>query len=83
MWFVNLMRVVRFLLSFRLNVNVNGRENIPENGPVIVCFNHTDILDPLYIMFALMKDMWALVGSSYRKKHYYMVFLYDWKGDIS
>ncbi len=67
MWFVNLMRVVRFLLSFRLNVNVNGRENIPENGPVIVCFNHTDILDPLYIMFALMKDMWVLVGSSYSK----------------
>lgn len=66
MWFVTLMRVVKFLLSFRLKVNVIGKENIPEEGPVIVCFNHTDILDPLYIMFALMKDMWALVASSYR-----------------
>jgi len=60
------MRVVKFLLSFRLKVNVIGKENIPEEGPVIVCFNHTDILDPLYIMFALMKDMWALTASSYR-----------------
>ena len=67
MWFVTLMRVVKFLLSFRLKVNVIGKENIPEEGPVIVCFNHTDILDPLYIMFALMRDMWALVASSYSK----------------
>ncbi len=67
MWFVTLMRVVRLLFSFRLRVNVIGRENIPKNGPVIVCFNHTDILDPLYIIFALMKDMWALVASSYSK----------------
>ena len=66
MWFVTLMRVVKFLLSFRLKVNVIGKENIPEKGPVIVSFNHTDILDPLYIMFALMKDMWALKASSYR-----------------
>ena len=65
MLLVALMRILKLLLSFRLKVNVIGRENIPENGPVVVCFNHTDILDPLYIMFALMKDMWALVASSY------------------
>lgn len=66
MWFVTLMRIVKFVFSFRLKVNVIGKENIPEEGPVIVCFNHTDILDPLYIMFALMKDMWALTAYSYR-----------------
>lgn len=64
--FILLMRTLKLLFSIRLKVKVIGKENIPEKGPVVICFNHTDLLDPAYIIFAIMKDMWALVGSTHR-----------------
>lgn len=43
--------VARALLGVIYGIKVRGKENIPE-GAVIVCANHSSILDPIFIAFA-------------------------------
>ena len=70
-----LVQIVKFLLSWNVKVNVKGKENIPEKGPVIICINHVNLLDPLFIMFAINRDLWAMAASSYAKNPFVLLFL--------
>lgn len=44
------LRIVFFPL-YRLKVQ--GRENIPENGGMLICANHISLKDPIFVAFAL------------------------------
>ncbi|OGC45368.1 hypothetical protein A2V49_00730 [candidate division WWE3 bacterium RBG_19FT_COMBO_34_6] len=59
---------------------MEGKENLPEKGPVIVCANHNDYLDSPIILFSLGKDIWGIAGSNYRYNP--MVFLYRMLGRV-
>lgn len=49
-----------FRLLYR--VKVTGKENIPE-APVVVCANHTALLDPIFLCLAFgMKQKWAFMA---------------------
>ncbi|MBO4297743.1 MAG: 1-acyl-sn-glycerol-3-phosphate acyltransferase [Clostridia bacterium] len=41
--------IVLFLLSFLFPFRASGRENIPAEGPVLLCSNHVSLIDPLFI----------------------------------
>lgn len=41
--------IFKLLFFFR----VEGRENIPENGRLLICANHTSMSDPIFIALAL------------------------------
>ena len=45
-WHFRLKKILRFLLHLLLRIEVEGLERIPDKGPVIVYFNHTNFLDP-------------------------------------
>lgn len=32
---------------------VQGRENVPKKGPVMICSNHSGLADPIWVIFAL------------------------------
>jgi len=45
-------RVARAILAVFYRFSVLGKENVPE-GAVMICANHSSVLDPLFIAFAL------------------------------
>ena len=49
-----------FLLLFRYRVE--GSENIPKKGKIILAGNHTGHLDPLIIQMATNRQLWFVVG---------------------
>lgn len=48
-WHFALKRLLRFLLGLVLRIECRGMGKIPREGPVIVYFNHTDVVDPLVV----------------------------------
>ena len=52
--------LTRFLARIGLRLEVLGRENIPSDGPVIICGNHIANYDP------------PLIGGSLRRSAYYL-----------
>ena len=54
-----LQRLVRIFVSIFYSVKVEGLENFPASGPVVVCANHTFFKDPIYIScFSPRKIYW-------------------------
>lgn len=48
--------IVRFFMFFVHPVfRVTGRENIPE-GPAVICCNHSNMSDPIWVIFGLWPD---------------------------
>lgn len=48
---------VRFLLSLTFRVDIQGKENIPAEGQAIVCSNHFNLLDPVFIGTCLPRQI--------------------------
>ena len=44
-----------FHLFFR--IKVTGAENIPKNGGVIICANHANALDPIFVALAVKREL--------------------------
>ncbi len=61
-----LVLVLKILIGWKVKVLVEGQQNIPTEGPVIVAFHHTDFLDTLAIMFAIPRDLVAFMAYEYR-----------------
>lgn len=36
--------------------SINGLENIPSSGPVLLCYNHINLIDPILILHVLKRD---------------------------
>lgn len=49
MWRKFLDRLLRFLYSLLLKLDVTGQENVPCEGPLILIINHVDALDPFIV----------------------------------
>jgi 1-acyl-sn-glycerol-3-phosphate acyltransferase len=54
------MRVVAFPLLARIH-SVNGLENVPSSGPVILCYNHINFIDPFVALHVMKRDVIPLV----------------------
>lgn len=56
--------LIRGLFTLLIRVRVEGEENIPESGPLIVAANHFHFIDPLAVVYAMP---WPLdfIGSSH------------------
>lgn len=53
-----LMRFIIWILIHSLyRVDAKGLENIPDEGPVIICANHVSFLDPLIIMACVRRPI--------------------------
>ncbi len=48
-----LRKLIRLLLFVLTRIQIEGEENIPESGPLIVAANHFHFLDPLAIIYAM------------------------------
>lgn len=58
--------VIRFLLSVLTRLQIDGLENVPESGGVILASNHVSILDaPLVFASVERRDLTALVADKY------------------
>ncbi|MBU1050037.1 1-acyl-sn-glycerol-3-phosphate acyltransferase [Candidatus Bipolaricaulota bacterium] len=44
---------IRFLFTFLVKVRIEGEDNIPESGPLIVAANHFHFVDPLAVIYAM------------------------------
>jgi 1-acyl-sn-glycerol-3-phosphate acyltransferase len=52
-----LYRIIKFILGpfFKIlyRIRVEGRENLPEGGPLIVCANHSSLVDPIILAIVM------------------------------
>jgi 1-acyl-sn-glycerol-3-phosphate acyltransferase len=48
------------IAKFILGIKVYGRENIPENGPLILAPNHRSYIDPPVVGFASTRETYFL-----------------------
>lgn len=55
--------VIRVLFTLLIRVRVEGAENIPESGPLIVAANHFHFVDPLAIIYAMPWPLDFIGGS--------------------
>ncbi len=58
-------RAIRLLAKTLFRYQVEGRENIPQSGPLVVIFNHISALDGAPLM-ACLPEIFALVASTHR-----------------
>ena len=52
-WYAVIYCIVRFFFSLVHPIRAVGRENLPEEGGVLLCGNHTSMSDPLCVVFAV------------------------------
>tara|TARA_B100000470_G_C19777338_1_gene385975 strand:+ start:184 stop:888 length:705 start_codon:yes stop_codon:yes gene_type:complete len=63
-WFRYLSSYVNlFLCSLFVKTTINGRYNIPKNGPYIIAINHFHIFDPALVAYAIRKPISFLAAS--------------------
>lgn len=48
---------INTLIKNMFFIKVDGRENIPQNGPVILCVNHTSNFDPLVLRTQIKREI--------------------------
>lgn len=57
-----------FLFKIFIKIEVEGKKNLPEKGPLIIASNHKSILDPLILMVILPYYITFLAASYLFKK---------------
>lgn len=61
---MSLYRVIKTIVWFALKpfyrMKVEGRENIPKKGPLLICSNHISNLDPPVVGGAIRRDMFYI-----------------------
>lgn len=60
MWYATLRLLCKCLFRLFFRWRVEGLENIPQTGPVVLCSNHISLLDP------------PLIGSALNRRIYFM-----------
>ena len=56
----------------RLNYTVDGKENIPENGPLLVMANHQGYFDLVGLYYAIQNFHFGMIAKSELKKHKFL-----------
>ena len=59
------LRAVTKLLSRGWRLDIEGREHVPERGPVILAANHVSFVDSPLLMFCLPRRVWFLGKAEY------------------
>ncbi len=65
---------VWYLLKPFYRMEVHGRDNIPEDGPVIICSNHISNLDPPIVGGAATRDLHFLAKAELFKGKFFNYF---------
>lgn len=62
MWVWFARRVVKLMFRFCGGLEVEGRENVPREGSVLLCANHISDCDPLAVLVILPRDDFAVLA---------------------
>ncbi len=66
--------IARFIVNivFRIifRINIKGRENIPQDGRLIICSNHISLLDPIMVVIAVPRPISFMAKRNYLKINY-------------
>lgn len=65
--YMKLVWVIKKAIGWKIDLQVEGLQNLPEKGPAVITFNHVDFLDAVVIVFALPRDLVGVVGHNYVK----------------
>ena len=56
-WYKLVCAICRLLSRFLFRLKVEGRENIPAEGPFVVASNHQSFLDPVFCSIHLKRRL--------------------------
>ncbi len=59
-WHRPLKAVLRFLFWLLLRIEVEGKEKVPQTGPLIVYFNHANWLDPVIVAGVIDRELFVM-----------------------
>ncbi len=69
-------KVIRFLAILIFNIifriDIQGRENIPAKGRIILCSNHISLLDPVVLAIAVPRPISFMAKKNYLTIKFYL-----------
>lgn len=65
-----------------IEVEVEGEENIPEKGPVLIVSNHQGYFDPVALYYAIQKFQYGFITKSEFEKYKILVDAADYSGAL-
>jgi len=71
-----LLNLVGIVLGFFWKPQYVGHDNIPKAGPVVLCANHINAMDPFMIAFGMEREIYFLAKEELFRKTILRHFLY-------
>ncbi|MFC5711555.1 lysophospholipid acyltransferase family protein [Thalassorhabdus alkalitolerans] len=57
MFYTVLKFIAKVIIPLRFSITITGRENVPEDGPVILSSNHINFFDPVFLGILVKRDI--------------------------
>ncbi|OGO78760.1 MAG: hypothetical protein A2Y23_13035 [Clostridiales bacterium GWB2_37_7] len=57
------------------NIKVEGIENLPSTGPMVICANHTSAIDPIILAISIPYRIYSMAKSELFKNRFFGLFL--------
>jgi 1-acyl-sn-glycerol-3-phosphate acyltransferase len=69
-----LIAILKLLIGWKIDLKVEGRNNLPRKGPALIVFNHNDFIDTITILFSIPRNLYAFVAHEYRNNPFVILF---------
>jgi 1-acyl-sn-glycerol-3-phosphate acyltransferase len=80
-WYHTARRIIGFILTLLLRIEVSGVENVPLEGAVILATNHLHWLDPPVLLTAIsQREITVFAASKYKNRFFVGWFLSSMRG---
>jgi 1-acyl-sn-glycerol-3-phosphate acyltransferase len=77
-----ILAIFRPLLNILFSWKVEGRENIPSTGPLILVANHVHVLDPFFLIFGFPRWITFVAKEELFRSPFFRLWL-RWAGTLS
>ena len=67
--------ILKPFFYFFYNVKVEGYENLPKGGPLVICANHTSAIDPIILAVAMPYTIFSMAKAELFKNKLFGYFL--------
>lgn len=67
--------IINILLRIIFRVKIVGKENIPKEGSLVICANHTNLLDPIVLAITTKRQIYFMAKKELFEKKFFNMLL--------